>query len=218
MASGPVFMFCGPNSFSVVQRSSGPVFMFCAPNSFSALPRAPGPVFKICALRLIFDGNDGVGSRFHVLRFRTHFRRYLGRRISFSCFVCPDSFSTVPKASGPVFMFLGPRLVFGATEGVGSRFHVLRTHNRFRRAECVESHFHVLRSWTRFRRCRVRRVPFSCFTRPASFSTVLIASGLVFMFCASGLVLVGTEGVWSRFLVLCSRASFRWYRGRRVSF
>jgi hypothetical protein len=80
-------------------------------------------------------------SRFHVLRALTYFRRYLGRRVSFSCFASPDSFSAVPRASSAVFMFCVPVLIFGGTKGVGSRFHVLR-------------------SRTRFRRYRRRRVPF----------------------------------------------------------
>jgi hypothetical protein len=44
--------------------------------------------------------------------------------VPFSCFVRPDSFSTVPGALGPVFMFCAPGLMFGGTEGVESRFHV----------------------------------------------------------------------------------------------
>jgi hypothetical protein len=83
-----------------------------------------------CPPELIFGGTEGVGSRFHVMRSRTHFRRYLERRVHFSCFSIPDSFSAVPIVLGPVFMFSAPGLVFGDTEGVGSCFHVLcsRTH------------------------------------------------------------------------------------------
>jgi hypothetical protein len=44
-------------------------------------------------------------------------------------------------------MFYTPVLVFGGTDGVGSRFQVLRP-------------------GTRFRRYRVRRVTFSCFALP----------------------------------------------------
>jgi hypothetical protein len=100
------------------------------PESFSALPISSGPVFMFCA--------------------RTRFRRYGVSRVPFTCFVRPDSFSAVPRMSGPVFMFCAPGLVLGGTEGVRSRFHVLRAR-------------------THFRRCRVRRVPFSCFARPFSF-------------------------------------------------
>jgi hypothetical protein len=74
-------------------------------DSFSAVPRAPGPVFLFCSPELILGGTEGVGSRFHVLRSRTHLGRYRGRRVPFSCFVLPDSFSTVARSSGPVFMF-----------------------------------------------------------------------------------------------------------------
>jgi hypothetical protein len=111
---------------------------------------------------LVFDGTEGGGSRFHVLRARTRFRRYRGRRVPFSCFALPDSFPVVFSASGPVFLFCAPGLVFGGTEGVGSRFHVFRPRSHFRRyrgrpipffkgTEYVQSRFHVLRVQTRFR-------------------------------------------------------------------
>jgi hypothetical protein len=213
----PFSHFARPNSFSAVPRACGPVFMFCArrlifgcsgdigshfhaflsPYSFSVVPRAPGLIFMFCAPRLVFGGAEGVGSRSHVLRYRTHFRRYQGCRVPFSCFARPGSFSAVPRASGPVLMFCAPGLIFGVTEGVGSRFRVLRA--RFVGTEGVGSHFHVLRSRTRFRRYRGRLVPFSCFALPDSFSMVPRASGPFFMF-------------------FCLRTHFRWYRGRRVRF
>jgi hypothetical protein len=115
-------------------------------------------------------------------------------------------------------MFCATGLVFGGTNGVGSRFH----------------------DWyarTRFRRYWGRRVPFSCLARPNSFSAVSRASGSVFMFCAPGhvfsstvgagpifmfilpgLVFGGIESVGSRFNVLCSRTHFRLYRGRPFPF
>jgi hypothetical protein len=152
--------------------------------------RASGPVFKFCASELIFGGTEGVVSRFHVLRPRTHFRRYRRRRLLFSRFELSHSFSVVPRASGPVFMFCAPRLIFGDTEGVGSGFQVL--HAR-----------------THFRRYRGRRLPFSSFTRPDSFSAVPRVSGPVFIFCAPRLVFCGTEYVVSRFHVLRARTHFR---------
>jgi hypothetical protein len=155
----------------------------------ATIPRATGPVFMFCVPGLIFGGNQGVGSRFHTLRFRTHFLRYRGCSILFSCFARPDSFSTIPRASGPVFMFCAPGLVFGGSEGAGSRFNVLR-------------------SRTRFRQCRVRWVPFSCFARPHSFSKVPWASCPVFMFSATGLVVGGAECVGSRFYVLSAGTRF----------
>jgi hypothetical protein len=169
------------------------------PDSFSAVPSASGPVLMSCAPRLIFDDIEGVGSRFHVLRSRTHFRWYQGRRFPFSCFTRPNSIATISRVSGLAFMFCARGLVFGGTEGVRSRFHVLR-------------------SRTRCRRCRICRVPFSCFALQDSFSTVKSASGPVFMFCAPGLVFSGVECVVSRFHVLRYQNSFRVYRGRPILF
>jgi hypothetical protein len=174
-----------------------------------------------CAPGLVFDGDDGVGSRFHVLRARTHFRRFCGPRVPFSILARPNSFSTVQRASGPVFVFYAPGLVFGGIEGVGSRVDVLRAQTRFRRYRgrrvlfsCFAFSdsfstvprssgpvFHVMRARTPLRRYRGRRVPFSCLLRPDSFSAVPMASGSVFMFCAPGLVFDGTDGVGSRFHV-----------------
>jgi hypothetical protein len=128
---------------------------------------------------------DGVMSRFHVLRSRTHFGRYRWHQVPFSCFALPDSFPVVPRASNPIFMFHAPRLVFGGTKVVGSRFHVLR-------------------SRTRFRRYRGRRVPLSCLALPCWFSAVTRATGPIFLFCDLGLVWDGTVGVGSRFNVLHS--------------
>jgi hypothetical protein len=164
--------------------------MFLIPDSFSVVPRVSDPVFMFCAIRLIFGGTECVGSRFLVLRDLTHFRRYRGRQVLFSCFALPDSFSAVPGASGPVFIFCAPGLVFGNTEDVGSLFHIL--HSR-----------------TRFWRYRARQVCFSCIALPDSFSLVPRASGPVFIFCAPGLVFGGTVGVRSRFHVLRSRTHFR---------
>jgi hypothetical protein len=171
-----------------------------------------------CAPGLFFGGNVGVVSRFHVLRtrncfrryrrrqvpfscfrFRTRFRRCRGRRVPLSCFALPNSFSAVPRASCPVFMFYAPVLIFTGTKVVGSRFHVLR-------------------SRTRFRQCGGRRVLFSCFALPDSFSAVTRASGPVFMFCAPGLVFGGTEGVGSRIHFLRARTRFWRYRRRPLSF
>jgi hypothetical protein len=166
--------------------------MFYAPDSFSAVERASGPVYMFCAPELVFGGTGGVRSRFLVLRSPNHFRRYRGRRVPFSCLARPDSLSAVPRASGPVFMFCASGLVFGGTKGAGSRFHVFLIHNHF---------------W----RCQVRRVPFSCFALPDSFSAVPMASGPVFMFCVLRLIFGAIEGVLSRFHVLRSWTHFRRY-------
>jgi hypothetical protein len=152
-----------------------------------------------CAPGLVFDSTEGVGSHFHVLRSRTRFRRYGGRRVTFSCFPRPDSFSAEIRVPGAVFMFCAPGVVSLDTEGVGSRFQVLT-------------------SQTCFLQYCGHRVPFSYFARSNSFSAIPKASGLVFMFCTPGLIFGGTEGVWSRFHVLRFRTHFRRYRGRPVPF
>jgi hypothetical protein len=179
---------------------------FALPDSFSAVLRALCPVFMFCVPGPRFGGTKGVGSRFLILRSRKRFRRYRGRRIPFSCFARPNLFSAVPMASGPVFIFCAPGHVFGGIEGVGSRFHVLR-------------------SRTSFRLYRGRSVPFTCFARPYSFSAVPKASApdfifctptlifcgtdrSLFIFCAPRLIFGGTEGVGSRFHVLCSQTLF----------
>jgi hypothetical protein len=146
------YVLCSRTRFRRYRGRWVPFSCFACPDSFSIVPRASGPVF-------------------HVLRSRTSFRRYRGRRILFSSFMLPDSFAAVSSASGPVFMFCAPRLVFGGTEGVGSRCHVLR-------------------SRTRFRRYRGRLVLFLCFAHPDSFSTI-------------------TKGDGSHFYVLGSRTRFR---------
>jgi hypothetical protein len=210
----PVFKFCATelifgnaecvgSRFHVLRAWTGfrwyrgrrvPFSNFARPDSFSAVPSVSGPVFMICAPELIFKGTEVVGYRFHVFRARTRFRRYRGRRVPFSCFLRPNSFSTVPRATGPVFMFCAPGLVFGSTEGVGS-------------------HFHVLHSRTHFRRYRGRRVLFSVFALPDSFSAIQRASGPIFMICPLGHVFGCTEVVRFRFNVLRARTHFRRYRG-----
>jgi hypothetical protein len=249
---------------------------FALQDSISAVPRASGSVFMFCAPRLVFDDTEGVESRFYVLCSRTHFRRYRGCRVPFSCFTHPDQFFALPTASVLLFLFCAPGPILGGTDGVGSRFHVLRSRTHFRRyrgrwvsfscfklpdsflaisrrrvplscfalpnsfsavprvsgavfmfsllglifggTECVGSSFHVLRSRTHFRRYRRRRVPFSCFALPDLFLAVPRASGPVFMFCAPGLIFDDTKGVGSRFLVLRSQTYFRRYQRRWVPF
>jgi hypothetical protein len=112
---------------------SGPISCFALRDSFSAEPRASGVIFKFCAPGLVFADTEGFGSRFHVLRSRTRFRRYRVRLIPFSCFTLLDMFSAIPRASGSVFMFCAPGLVLGGTGGVRSRFLVLRAQTHFLR-------------------------------------------------------------------------------------
>jgi hypothetical protein len=177
--------FSRTNPFRLYLGRWCPFPCFARPDSFSAVPWASVHVFMFCAPRPGFDGTEGVMSRFLVLRARNSFRRYRGRHVQFSCFARLDSFSAVPRASALVFMFCAPGLGFDSTEGVMSRFHVLRAR-------------------TRFQPYRGSRLPFSCFASPDSFSAVTWASGPVFMFCAPVLIFGGTEGVGTCFLALCA--------------
>jgi hypothetical protein len=114
--------------------------------------RAPSQILILYASELIFGGTETVGSNFHVYRSHTHFQRYRGRRVPFSCYALPntfrryrgrpvlfscfalsDPFSAVWRVSGPVFMLCASEHVFDGTEGVRSRFHILRFMTRFRR-------------------------------------------------------------------------------------
>jgi hypothetical protein len=152
-ASGLVFMFCAPgqyfgryrgcqvllscfalaDSFWAVPRAPVAVFMFCAPDTFLAVPRASSPVFMFCAPGLFLGVTEGFGSRFHVLRSRTHygryrfqvlryltrFRQYRGRRGPFSGFALPNSFLTLPRPSRLDLRFCATGLFLGVSEGAG---------------------------------------------------------------------------------------------------
>jgi hypothetical protein len=169
--------------------------MFCAPELVFDGTEGVRTRFNILRSRTHFRRTEGVGSYFHILPVRTHFRRYRGRWVSFPCFARPDSFSAVPRASGPIFMFCTSGLIFGGSDGVGS-------------------HFLVLRPRTYCRWYRGRRVPFSCLSCRTRFRR----SDLVFMFCAPRLIFGGSEGFGSHFHPLRPRTHFRWYRGRYVPF
>jgi hypothetical protein len=132
-ASGLVFMFSLWTHFRLCGERRVQFSCFALPDSFSAVPRAWGLVFMFRATGHVFDGAEGVRSRFHVLRSRTHFLRFRGLRVPFSCFARSNSFSAVPTASGPVFMFCTPELIFNCSKGVRSYFHVLRPRTSFRR-------------------------------------------------------------------------------------
>jgi hypothetical protein len=175
---------------------------------FSAVTRVSAPVFMFCAPGHVFGDNKGVGSRFHVLRSWTHFRQFRRRRVPYSCFAIPDSFLTVPRASALVFMFCAPGFIFGSTEGVGYRFHVL--HAR-----------------THFRSYRRHQIPFSAMKRVLGPVLMFCAAGLVFggieggpvfMFCAHRTIFDGTEGVVSRFHDLRSWNNFGRHRGPQFPF
>jgi hypothetical protein len=123
--SGPVFMFCAPvhvfestagigSHFHVLLAQTRlwryrgrrlPFSCFVLPDLGSMISGASGPVFMFCVLELSFGGTEVVRFSFHVLRLRTRFRRCRAHQVSFSCFARPNSFSTVPRASSPIFMF-----------------------------------------------------------------------------------------------------------------
>jgi hypothetical protein len=136
-------------------------------------------------------------------------------------------------------LFCLPGLIFGGSEGVVSRYHVLRVQTHFRAVPMtsgpvfmfsrasdplfmfcaprlifggtgdVVSCFYVLRSRTRFRRYRGRWVPFSRFALLDPFSAIPGASCPVFVFFSPVLVFRAFSGVGFRFHVLCSRTHFR---------
>jgi hypothetical protein len=162
-----------------------PFSCFTRPDLFSSVSRASTPIFIFCAPRLVFSDIEGFGSRFLLLRARTHFWRYCRCWVPFLSFVLPDTFSAVRRALGVVFMFYAPGLIFGATKGVWS-------------------HFHVLRARTHFWRYRGRR----CFARTESFSAITRASGPIFMFRTPGFFFGGNDGVGSQFPILRSRTRF----------
>jgi hypothetical protein len=137
-----------------------------------------------CAPGHVFGDYEGVGSRFHVLCARTHFRRYRRRRVPFSCFALLDTFSMVRRASGPIFVFCAPGLVFGGSEGVRSRLHVLRLVHILGVCKGVRSRFCVLRSRTRFSAVARASGPVFKFCAPGHVLSVWRASGPVFIFCA----------------------------------
>jgi hypothetical protein len=192
----PFSCFALLNSFSTVARTLGPGGIFCTPGHVFGGNESVGARFHVLLSRTVFGWYQGVRSCFQILRSRTRFGRYRGHQVPFSNFALPDIVLAEPRASGTVFEFCVPGLIFDGTEGVGARFHVLR-------------------SQTLFGRYRGRRGSFSSFALPNTFLTAPRASRLVFIFCAPGLFLGGTEAVRARFHVLRSRTRFRRYGGRR---
>jgi hypothetical protein len=133
---GPVFMFCATEL--ILSGTDGVRSRACfhVLRSRACFRRCGGRLVPFSCFSLpntFFSGADSVGSRFHFLRSRPRFWRFRGRRVLFSCFASPSSFSTVPRASGPAFVFCVPILIFGGSLGVRSSFHVLRSQTRFQR-------------------------------------------------------------------------------------
>jgi hypothetical protein len=169
-----------------------PFSYFALPESFSAVSMASGP------------------------RFWPYLRR---SRAPFSCFALLDSFSAVSRASGPVFIFYVPVLIFGGSEGVGSRFYALRYPDSFLAvSRALGLIFIFCAPELIFGDTELCQVPFSCFSLPDTFSAVRRASSPVFMFCAPVLFFSGSDGLGSRFHVLRPRTRFQRYLGRRVPF
>jgi hypothetical protein len=134
---------------------------FTLSDLFATVQSASGPIFLFCATRLVFGSIEGVESSFHVLQSRTHFRRFLGCRVQFSCFKQPDSFLATPRASGQVLMFCAFEPFFDGTES-------------------ARSSFHGLRSQTYFGRYRGQRVQFSFFALPGLVLAVSEGAGSIF--------------------------------------
>jgi hypothetical protein len=134
-------------------------------------------------------------------------------------------------ASGPIFMFCAPELIFDSNEGAVSNFHVLHSRTRFGRyygRRVLISCFALLDSFPALPKTPVQ---FLCFAHTDPFWAIPRASGpvllcwavpkapsLIFMFCAPVLAFDGSECVGSHFHILRSGTRFGWYRGRRVPF
>jgi hypothetical protein len=99
-------------------------------------------------------------------------------------------------------MFCTIVLIFGGTEGVDSRFHLLYSRLVFGGTEGVGTRFQILGAQTCFLQYRKCRVQLSSLPRLDSFSAIPWASGL--------------EGDVSRFHVLRAGTSIWRYGGRRV--
>jgi hypothetical protein len=147
-------MFCVPRH--VVGGAEGVGSCFHVLRSRTSFQRYSGRRLLISCFELSesFSRDTlGVGFCFHVLRSRTRFQRHREGQVPFSCFAFSDIFLAVRRAEAPILMLCAPRLVFGGTVGVGSRFHVLRAR-------------------THFPRYRGRRVLFSCSAFPDKFLAV----------------------------------------------
>jgi hypothetical protein len=161
-------VLCSRTRFRWYRRRRIPFSCFALPEMFSAVRRASSPVFMFCAPGLVFNGTEGVGSCFHVLRSRTRFRRYRGRRVPFSCFALPNSSSMLPRAFHvlrsrtrfwryrrrwvPFSCFALPEPFSAVRRASGPVFMFCALGHVFDGTDGVGSRFHVFRARTRFRR------------------------------------------------------------------
>jgi hypothetical protein len=118
--------------FSAVTRALSPLFIFRALRLIFSNTEGAMPVLIFYVPGFIFSGTGGVESTFDILRSYTR-RWYRGRQTHFSCSALPNSFSTILRALGPLFMFCASGLIFGGTEIIGPSFHVLGSPTYFRR-------------------------------------------------------------------------------------
>jgi hypothetical protein len=104
------FMICGPF-----------LLPFSFPFSYALLSTIDIYFYLLSCLSLRFFKGKHLS--------RARFRRYGGRSVSISC----TEWIADGGTESPVFMFCAPEIVFGGTEGIGSRFQVLRARTHFRR-------------------------------------------------------------------------------------
>jgi hypothetical protein len=114
----------------------------------------------------------------------------------------------VLRSSGHVFMFCSPGHIFDGTKGVRSRFHGLHARTHFWRKRGCRVPFSCFALEKSVPAVPRASGPVSIFAHPDSFSAIPRASGPVFMFCAPEIFFGGTEGVGSRFHVLCDLTNF----------
>jgi len=86
-------VLCSGMNFRRHRTRRVPFSGFALRDTFSESPCASGPVFTFSAPGRIFGVNERVGSRFHVLRSGTCFRRHRARRVQFSRFALREAFS-----------------------------------------------------------------------------------------------------------------------------
>jgi hypothetical protein len=94
----PFSCFALPNPRAEL-RATSQILMVLAPGLVFSGTRGVRSYFLFCTPGLIFEGTEDVGSSFHVSRSRTHFQRYRGRQVPFSCVALLDLFCAVHRAA-----------------------------------------------------------------------------------------------------------------------